>query len=192
MNSKSYYEKNKNSVLNRSKNYYIKNKEKCREYQKKWREENKELCKKWREENKDKIKEDRIKRSKTEKYIKKRKERLKRTHKNKYENDLQYKLRHLLRRRVGKVFKKNKIIKSENTLNLLGCSLDELKKHIESQFKEGMTWENHGLYGWHLDHIIPCSAFDLTDPEQQKKCFNYKNLQPLWAKDNLLKGSKII
>ena len=54
-----------------------------------------------------------------------------------------------------------------------------------------MTWENHGRYGWHIDHIMPCSSFDLTDPEQQKKCFHYTNLQPLWAHENMSKGAKI-
>jgi hypothetical protein len=53
-----------------------------------------------------------------------------------------------------------------------------------------MTRENHGI--WHIDHITPCTAFDLTDPEQQKKCFHYTNLQPLWASDNIRKGNKII
>ncbi len=66
------------------------------------------------------------------------------------------------------------------------------REHLEKQFKEGMTWENHGLYGWHIDHIIPCASFDLTDLEQQKKCFHYTNLQPLWAKENLIKGVKIL
>jgi len=54
-----------------------------------------------------------------------------------------------------------------------------------------MSWDNHGFKGWHIDHIIPCSAFDLTKVEEQKKCFHYTNLQPLWAKDNLSKGDKL-
>ena len=62
-----------------------------------------------------------------------------------------------------------------------------LKKHIEIQFKEGMSWENHSLNGWHIDHIIPCASFDLTDPDQQKKCFHYTNLQPLEKIENIKK-----
>ena len=54
-----------------------------------------------------------------------------------------------------------------------------------------MTWKNWGVKGWHLDHIIPCASFDLSLPEEQKKCFHYTNLQPLWAEDNLSKGSKL-
>jgi len=78
--------------------------------------------------------------------------------------------------------------KAYKTLELLGCSFEEVKLHLESQFVEGMTWDNYGE--WHIDHIKPCASFDLTDPEQQNACFNYKNLQPLWASDNLKKGSK--
>jgi hypothetical protein len=62
---------------------------------------------------------------------------------------------------------------------------------LQSKFKEVITWENHGKYAGHIDHIIPCASFDLTDPEQQKKCFHYTNLQPLWAHENLSKGAKI-
>ena len=69
-------------------------------------------------------------------------------------------------------------------------SKDQRKIRNESLFQSGMTWENHGKYGWHIDHIRPCSSFDLTDPEQQKLCCHYTNLQPLWAKDNLSKGYK--
>jgi hypothetical protein len=61
---------------------------------------------------------------------------------------------------------------------------------MESLFLEGMSWDNYGK--WHIDHIRPCSSFDLSDTEQQKICFNYKNLQPLWAEDNLRKGAKVI
>lgn len=54
-----------------------------------------------------------------------------------------------------------------------------------------MSWANYGYYGWHVDHIIPCSVFDLSEPEQQKICFNYKNLQPLWAIENMKKSCKL-
>ena len=73
---------------------------------------------------------------------------------------------------------------------LLGCTWEELVKHLEAQFKSGMTWENHGNNGWHLDHIKPISLFDLSKPEQQKICFHYTNLQPLWAHENRVKGGR--
>jgi hypothetical protein len=78
--------------------------------------------------------------------------------------------------------------KSKRTIELLGCSIEEVWNHLESKFKSGMTKENHGL--WHIDHIKPCASFDLTDPEQQAICFHYTNLQPLWAVDNRRKGSR--
>lgn len=78
--------------------------------------------------------------------------------------------------------------KDARTLLLLGCTVEELKAHLQNQFLPGMSWDNYGQ--WHIDHIRPCASFDLTDPEQQRQCFNFKNLQPLWAKDNLSKGAK--
>ena len=54
-----------------------------------------------------------------------------------------------------------------------------------------MTWKNYGRNGWHIDHILPCSSFDLTDPEQRRKCFHYTNLQPLWEIDNIRKSDKV-
>ena len=80
--------------------------------------------------------------------------------------------------------------KSQSIIGLLGCSIEELKTYLESQFQEGMTWENHGVDGWHIDHVKPCALFDLTKDSEQLVCFNYKNLQPLWAKENLSKGKK--
>jgi len=82
--------------------------------------------------------------------------------------------------------------KSKKTLELLGCSVDELRKRLESQFQHGMTWENYGRHGWHIDHIKPCASFDFTLDEDQRKCFHYTNLQPLWAEDNLRKGDKTL
>lgn len=81
--------------------------------------------------------------------------------------------------------------KSDSTLSLTGCTIQELKAHLESLFKPGMTWQNHSRSGWHIDHIIPCASFNLSDPDEQKKCFHYTNLQPLWAEENLRKSNKI-
>ena len=78
--------------------------------------------------------------------------------------------------------------KTGKTMELTGCSKEELYKHLESKFMEGMTWDNYGE--WHIDHIIPCASFNLEDPEEQKKCFHLTNLQPLWALDNIRKGAK--
>ena len=77
--------------------------------------------------------------------------------------------------------------KTNHTQELCGCSWEELKLHLESQFVDGMSWDNQGE--WHVDHIRPCASFDLSDLEQLKSCFHYTNLQPLWAEDNIRKGS---
>jgi len=106
---------------------------------------------------------------------------------NYIENNIQAKISHNLRTRVGKIIK-NKTIK---TFEALGCSAEELIEHLESRFLPRMNWENYGPEGWHVDHIIPLSSFDLTDLMQFKKACHYTNLQPLWARDNLSKGSKI-
>lgn len=79
------------------------------------------------------------------------------------------------------------INKSGTTEKLLGCSIDHLRIHLESQFCPGMTWENYGPV-WHVDHKLPCASFDLTDPVQQATCFHYSNLQPLFAADNIRKS----
>lgn len=91
------------------------------------------------------------------------------------------------RARVCKAMRQ--ISKSDKTINLIGCSAIELKDYLESLFIDGMSWENYGSRGWHVDHIRPCASFDLSDPEQQEECFHYTNLQPLWAEDNESKGT---
>lgn len=80
--------------------------------------------------------------------------------------------------------------KNSSITILLGCSILEFKQHIEKQFVRGMDWNNYGK--WHIDHIKPCDSFDLSLESEQKICFHYSNLQPLWAKDNLSKGRKIV
>jgi hypothetical protein len=76
------------------------------------------------------------------------------------------------------------------SFDLTGCTVAELRQHLEAQFTDGMSWDNYGRDGWHVDHVRPCASFDLNDPEQQRQCFHYTNLQPLWAADNIRKGAK--
>jgi hypothetical protein len=93
------------------------------------------------------------------------------------------------RRRIYKLVKGTH--KSESMIKLLGCSVGSFRIYIENKFEEGMTWQNYG-HLWHLDHIIPCAIFDLTKPEQQKRCFHFSNYQPLWAFENIRKRDKIL
>ncbi|HEY7550974.1 MAG TPA: hypothetical protein VH913_15835 [Hyphomicrobiaceae bacterium] len=77
--------------------------------------------------------------------------------------------------------------KSARTFRLIGCTVERLRAHIEAQWLPGMSWANYG--DWHVDHIRPCASFDLSDPLQQRECFNWRNMQPLWEPDNASKGS---
>jgi hypothetical protein len=103
-------------------------------------------------------------------------------------SNIQQRIKHSLRARLWSAIRGNN--KSLSTIELLGCDVEYLIKYIEDLFLESMSWSNYGE--WHIDHIRPCASFDLTDIEQQKICFNYKNLQPLWAEDNIRKGCKVI
>ena len=103
----------------------------------------------------------------------------------KLDTDPTYKLIHNMRRRLLHAVK-GYGDKYDTTMNLVGCNSIKLREYIEAKFTEGMTWENQG--SWHIDHIQPCCSFDLTSEEEQKKCFHFTNLQPLWAIENLKKG----
>lgn len=107
---------------------------------------------------------------------------------NKRKTDPKFKLEKNLRSRLYSALKKQNAKKSNRTLKLTSCTIFFLMGYIESKFKEGMAWENYGT--WHIDHIYPCSKFDLTKDSEQRKCFHYSNLQPLWASENLSKGDK--
>ena len=97
-----------------------------------------------------------------------------------YYSEPEFRIKHLLRCRVRLALRGK--IKSGKTMELLGCSVDQLKSHFEKMFREGMKWENMGA--WEIDHIKPCNSFNLNEPEQQRVCFHFSNLQPLWKKDN--------
>ena len=98
--------------------------------------------------------------------------------------DINFRLASNLRHRLWKSIKTGSHVKD------LGCSIDQLKTHLESKFTDGMSWDNYGSKGWHIDHVIPLSSFDLKDREQFLKACHYSNLQPLWAMDNILKGNR--
>ena len=102
-------------------------------------------------------------------------------------SDPLFKLRLNLSSLVCMSFKVKGWSKTTKTQALLGCTFEELAAHLQSKFETGMTLENHG--DWHIDHIIPCAT--ATTPEELEKLFHFTNLQPLWAADNLSKGSKL-
>jgi len=145
-----------------------------------WREKNKkhlfEYGRKYREDNKNYFKQYRQWYMKD--YYKKR-----------VAIDPAYKLMKNYRSRLHNIFKGG-FYKEKTTLELIGCSPKQLKEHLEQQFVKGMNWDNYGSE-WHVDHILPCASFDLTDKTQREQCFHFSNLQPLWATDNLSKGCKI-
>lgn len=201
-----YSEKHKERLKEKGANYYLQNKEIISQKGKQERLANRpETLKRIRilidarkmslEEKKRRIREcgikyrqknkDRLKEKKKEYYLKKGREDA-RLWQKKQMSDISFRMKKNLRGRIYVALKRG--IKSESTMSLLGCSIEEFKKHFESLFTEGMSWEKYLEGGIHIDHIKPCKLFDLTNPEEQKTCFHYTNLQPLWKIDNLVKG----
>jgi len=170
------------------KQWYLKNKQLKKEYDIKYRKEVYNKIRRERRKNDPEYRK-KINEARNE-YGKRPEQKIKRNKylKNKLKTDYNYKLIHTIRVRIKDVLRGHS--KSDSTINMLGCTINELWKHLESTFKPGMTKENHGL--WHVDHIIPCSSFDLSKPEEQAKCFHYSNLQALWAHENLSKGDKFV
>jgi hypothetical protein len=185
---KDYYIKNKETFKKRNNLRYYRIRKQLLKQMKDYVELNKERIKKYKHD-----------------YYQKNKNRLRKVHKkyikiyrtnnsdkinlqkaNKRKFDTNYRIRCYLASRIWKALKG--ISKSKSTLKLLGCSIEKLKQHLEFQFQVGMNWSNYGK--WHIDHIRPCAKFDLSKASEQRKCFHYTNLQPLWAKENISKGAK--
>lgn len=164
-----------------------KNKEKRREYSKRHYRANKEKIKQYQLDNKERFAE------RKKAHYQKNKERLIKANtcrkQERIKTDINFKLATRLRSRLGCALFRAKTKKWSSHIKNLGCTIEYLKDYLASKFTEGMTWDNYGINGWHIDHIKPLSAFNLTDPEQQKLACHYTNLQPLWAKDNLQKGA---
>jgi len=102
--------------------------------------------------------------------------------------DIEFRLSGNLRSRMSELVRSQS--KRPHTVQLIGCSIHQLKLHLERQFRPGMSWDNYGQ--WHVDHIRPCASFDLSKRGDQQQCFHYTNLQPLWARDNYSKGWKSV
>ena len=168
--------------LKKASKKYLESLPKLTEEQKKQRRY--ESGKRYREKNKDKILNNK------NKYIRSKEGKIKAAEwQSKMMSNIGFRINKNLRGRVYVALKRG--CKSDTTMNLLGCTIDEFKMYFESLFTDGMSWEKYMEGGIHIDHIKPCISFDLTKEEEQRKCFHYTNLQPLWAIDNLKKGTKI-
>jgi len=170
LRQKKYNLLNREKVLAQGKKSHLKNRDKRNAASKNYRETHKEefrlMKKRWNQANL--------------KHIAKRL-------KERRRKDAHLRLATCLRTRLRKSLKGAS--KSAHTIDLLGCSLPALRLHLEQRFQPGMTWVNYGPV-WHVDHVKPCASFDLTDPAQQRECFHFTNLQPLFARDNLVKGAR--
>ncbi len=160
--TKIYNDLNKDKIKNRKSKWYYLNKNDVQTINKEWRLKNKDRLKKYKSCY-----------NKTKESI-----------------SVQYKLSNRLRQRLYKAINGN--FKSGSAVKDLGCSIEELKLHLESKFQSGMNWDNWTHDGWHIDHIKPLASFDLTDRNQLLEACHYTNLQPLWATDNIVKSDKIV
>lgn len=175
---KAYRQKNLEKVKAAIRACGAKNKEKVLARALKWAQDNPERVAatktRWQANNRDKH------RKSAREYLARRRE-----------TDDNYKIRSALRGRIVQALKAKGVSKSKSVIELLGCDIQFLRGYLEARFLPGMTWANYGRQpGWNLDHRIPCAEFDLRDSVQQRQCFHYSNIQPLWAKDNLAKSAK--
>ncbi len=185
---KKYQQTNKGKITEYKKQYQQKNREKLAKNKKEYRQDNKYILAKKKKEYYQKNKKELAK--KLKKYRQKNKEKINKYHQQRKKTDISYKLACNLRTRLYQALKAN--YKAGSAVRDLGCSVAELKLHLESLFQAGMDWNNWSKYGWHIDHVKPLSKFDLTDREELLKACHYSNLQPLWAVDNIKKSNKII
>ena len=151
-------------------------------YSKKYDEQNKDRRNQYYELNKESI----LKKQKQHRSREKVKSNINQYCKQRRRTDLNIRLKDNISSRIRKAI--NRGSKNTSSINLIGCSIEKLKTHLEKQFTDGMSWDNYGE--WHIDHIKPCCSFDLSKESEQKQCFHYSNMQPLWALDNLKKSGK--
>jgi len=172
---KQYKKLHKEKIKIQAKQYYQNHKKEYKEYQKNHKIQKAKYQKKYRKTHKKEILN----------YLK-----------NRRNKNIDFKCLWNIRKRMWYILRNN--IKSIRTIELIGCSIKQLRNHLEKQFKPGMSWDNYGrgwngkgMQEWHIDHIRPCASFDMSKESEQLKCFHYTNLQPLWAEENLIKHCKI-
>ena len=188
---KKYRAENKEKLLAQERNYREKNKAYIREKNKNYYANNKEYyaqkAKQWREQNAEKLSQQKKEYRKTSKNL--IREYSRSYYKQRIQTDEIFRLKERIRGRLRSVVYRNNS-RSGHAVRDLGCSVRQLKQHIESQFCDGMTWENAGTY-WHVDHIFPLAAANLQDRTEFLAVNNWRNLQPLAAKENLTKGDTV-
>lgn len=211
---KARYERNRDKERKQQAEYRKANIEAIREHQRQWRAANKEALSRRRKElralNLEATREKERQRrntpelraravQKTREWVSNNRDRhvewAREYRKKRANNDPTFKATIAMRRRFYMAIR-NQVydgwnIRSGQAVRLLGCTMAEFVAYIESLWSDGMTWENWTRDGWHIDHIVPLAAFDLSDEEQVKAACHYTNLRPLWAKDNLRKGAKV-
>ena len=127
---------------------------------------------------------------KEKEYRKKNRTKINERIKTQYAENEIFRIRTNMKNRMKLFLNSKQITKKNTTFEIIGCNPQELKEHIEKQFKIGMSWDNYGYYGWHIDHIIPLSS--AKTEEDVYRLSHYTNLQPLWCEENYKKGNKII
>jgi hypothetical protein len=182
---KQYREKNKEKINVKRKEYREAHKEQRATWlnanEESQREYNKNYQKHYREKNKERL------RAKKSEYFQNNKERIYAQIRERRKQNPHLRAASNLRSRISIALKD--VAKSAHTQELLGCTVDYLRDWLEFQFDDKMTWENYGE--WHVDHEIPCAVFNLVDPVEQRICFHYSNLRPLWGVENIAKSDKV-
>lgn len=179
------------------KDYAAKNQDKLKIIKDRWKENNSEKVKESNRKYYDSVKGtekdpkskwSRNNRLYSKNYFQNNKEKWRNRYNLRYHGEVEFKIASLIRSRFRLALKGN--AKKGSAIVMLGCTIEHFKQYIASKFQEGMSWDNWGATGWHLDHIQPMCSVDVKNIEELKKVCHYTNFQPLWAKDNLSKGGK--
>jgi hypothetical protein len=178
---KAYYEDHKETIAEVHRDWYEANKEKVFSDVGRWRKENPEKVRQYGRTSTARLRE--INPGRLTERNKNKEKKLRKKLVNRLAKALRNRLRNILKGRA----------KIGSAVRDLGCSLEELKTYLESRWKEGMSWVNygHGVGKWGIDHIIPLSAFDLTNRQHVVLACHHLNLQPLWHEENSSKGAKL-
>ena len=182
--------KDKEKALQYQAKYRIKHKQKYKKYFKKYREKHKEKIQEYKKDYYNKEENKKNKSIKDKIYRNKNRNKINKYTAKKKKQNINFKLRHILRNRIGNAVKNKH--KRGSAVRDLGCSIDKFILWIEMNWQHGMSWENYGVKGWHLDHIKPLSKFNLENREEFLKACHFTNLQPLWAEDNLRKSDTYV